>query len=547
MRERSQWLWYVSVSCVGVLIAASAAIAAETVGQQKQPERIHFGIGALLEQDSDPYVDEVEKLGGKPLGGGARGSWSPDGTRIAFGRDPFNVGVQIYEVRTGIYTNLVAPGKDPAWSPKDGRFIVYTREVEPAGNLGSREEICLIEAAGGEPRKLAEGVFATWNADGTTVYFYSRPTRQMMSLRIDEAGAEPKVLWKVPWDNVPFHFYPVVSPDGRCVALKDGDEVQVIEMKTGKKLRTFAAEGWRGFLAGWSADGKRVAFGPFGGERGGLWVLDMAGGPARQLLPGWSTLPCWSPDGSKLAFDFRSRVEGYQVWVMDTKVFGETGKSAARPCCRKGPKLLAVDEFDGKLGLNWKPVRHDPSHVSLTKNPGSLTITTQRGSIHGDEKNDPAGDGLQAKNLFLIENPLAADVDFTITLAVRKFKPETHYHQVALLCYDDDDNYLKWSYEHSWRQRDTQNFVLVRESDQQPQHDLVLDKPGLNRFWMRVAKRGDTFRCALSTDGKKFEVVGEKPFGNGAVKYLGFLAKNGGNPRAAEIDVSIDSFEVRTP
>ncbi len=115
-----------------------------------------------------------------------------------------------------------------------------------------------------------------------------------------------------------------------------------------------------------------------------------------------------------------------------------------------------------------------------------------------------------------------------------------------MLCYDDD-NYLNWSYEHSWRRPDTQDFVLVRESDQQPEHDLILNKPRLNRSWMRVAKRGNTFQCAFSEDGKEFEVVGEKPFGDGRVKYLGFLAKNGGNPKAAEIDIRIDSFKVVFP
>jgi len=51
----------------------------------------------------------------------------------------------------------------------------------------------------------------------------------------------------------------------------------------------------------------------------------------------------------------------------------------------EGLVLLAYDEFDGKLGLKWKPVRPAPSHVSLKKAPGALTITTQRGSIHGEE------------------------------------------------------------------------------------------------------------------------------------------------------------------
>ena len=211
----------------------------------------------------------------------------------------------------------------------------------------------------------------------------------------------------------------------------------------------------------------------------------------------------------------------------------------------KGLRFRAFDGFKGKLGLNWKPIRLDPTHVSLTKNPGTLTITTQRGSIHGDEKNDVPGGGIQAKNLFLIGHPLAADADFTITLAVKKFNPQFNYQQVALLCYDDDDNYLKWGYEQSWREPGSQNFTLVRESDQIPNHDLILNKSGLNRFWLRVDKRGDSYECAWSADGKEFEVVGERRFGEGATKYIGFLAKNGGNPQATEIEVCIDSFEVR--
>ena len=83
---------------------------------------------------------------------------------------------------------------------------------------------------------------------------------------------------------------------------------------------------------------------------------------------------------------------------------GHAGDGKGEP---DGIRFLAFDDFDGRLGLNWKPVRPDPSHVSLTKEPGKLTITTQRGSIHGEELKDPFGEGIQAKNLYLIDNPLA--------------------------------------------------------------------------------------------------------------------------------------------
>src|SRR5208283_613233 len=107
----------------------------------------------------------------------------------------------------------------------------------------------------------------------------------------------------------------------------------------------------------------------------------------------------------------------------------EIGKSApADPL-----PVVAFDGFQGKLSLPWKPVRHDPTHVSLKRHPGKLTIITQRGSIHGDEK-----------------------------------------------------------------------------IDQVPNHDWVEAKPDIKKVWLRIYKKGTTYRYAYSYDGKKYEVWGEQ-------------------------------------
>ena len=89
--------------------------------------------------------------------------------------------------------------------------------------------------------------------------------------------------------------------------------------------------------------------------------------------------------------------------------------------------VAAFDGFDGRLDLPWKPIRHDPTHVSLDKHPGKLTIITQRGSIHGDEKHDEYGGGVQAKNIFVIDNPLSSGEDFAMTTCVENFTPQTPY------------------------------------------------------------------------------------------------------------------------
>jgi regulation of enolase protein 1 (concanavalin A-like superfamily) len=214
----------------------------------------------------------------------------------------------------------------------------------------------------------------------------------------------------------------------------------------------------------------------------------------------------------------------------------------------EGLVLLAYDGFDGKLGLNWKPVRPDPSHISLTKTKGALTITTQRGSIHGEETKDAFGEGIKAKNLYVIDNPLAPGGDFVVTTCVSGFTPETIYQQAGLIIYNDDDNYLKFGYEYNWSKQSGQAFCILTETDAKSDfHYLDQENSGLKRYWVRIAKRGHSYEYLTSTDGKSFQSHGEVEWGDGSPKQIGILAKNGGNKDASELDANFEFFELRAP
>ena len=116
------------------------------------------------------------------------------------------------------------------------------------------------------------------------------------------------------------------------------------------------------------------------------------------------------------------------------------------------PLIRAADEpepepgirepFNGKLRLKWTIIRPDDKHWSLKKNKGKLTITTQRGSIHGETAKADL-----AKNLFLLKNPFSRSADFEVSVCVSDFEPTAFYHQAGLILYDDDDNYLKFVWE----------------------------------------------------------------------------------------------------
>ncbi len=206
--------------------------------------------------------------------------------------------------------------------------------------------------------------------------------------------------------------------------------------------------------------------------------------------------------------------------------------------------FVARDEFDGKTVLSWRPVRPDPTHVSLTKNPGKLTITTQCGSIHRDETDETLG-GIPAKNIYLIDNPLSQDADFTVTTCVNGFTPHTRYQQAGLIVYNDDDNYLKWGYEYNWPMESGQRFCILTESTAQSDFEYVDSPSGLGKYWLRLKKRGNQYEHAFSTDGKAFKVVGIRQWDDGAPKRIGLIAKNGGNKEADELDAQFEFFELR--
>jgi regulation of enolase protein 1 (concanavalin A-like superfamily) len=209
------------------------------------------------------------------------------------------------------------------------------------------------------------------------------------------------------------------------------------------------------------------------------------------------------------------------------------------------PALVAIETFKGKFSLKWKPVRPDPKYASLTKHKGKFTITTQRGSIHADAaaRGDPP-----AKNIYLIDNPLADDADFEVVTCITGFAPKKQYQQAGLILYNDDDNYVKWAYEFSYVKDGSLALGLIRETMAKTAHTHI-DAPEKAdvKLWLRLTKRKNSYEYASSTDGRTFTVHGEAEWGDKAPGRIGILAKNGGPAGVPEIDACFERFELRSP
>lgn len=219
----------------------------------------------------------------------------------------------------------------------------------------------------------------------------------------------------------------------------------------------------------------------------------------------------------------------------------EPKPTANNPADRNATVL--TEDFNEKFTLDWDIVRPDDTHYSLETVPGALALTTQFGSIHGQ-----TSDGEFARNIMLVNRPIEPRQNFEATLEVSQFQPDLYYQQVALLVYQGDDDYAKWSMERSWDKQGVDNLVLVLERNQVPQHSFVNRKTIDGPFWLRIKRERTKYSVFYSDDGDAFEKLGETVWVPGKDKQpvrVGFLAKNGGNRNAKDIEVLLESFKLK--
>ena len=206
----------------------------------------------------------------------------------------------------------------------------------------------------------------------------------------------------------------------------------------------------------------------------------------------------------------------------------------AEPASQTGAGAF-FDEFDGELAPDWKQIRPDETHQSLTKSPGKLTITTQYGSIHRTGR-EPA------KNLFLVDVPGSNQAEFVVTTILDDFQPRTPYNQAGLLIYRDDDNYLKFVCEFSSAGLPILNAILEQNGESVITNFMVPLE--LERLWLRIIKRGNVYECASSNDGKHCVSYADLNWDD-SPRQVGILAKNGSRQQADEVDAQFESFEFR--
>jgi TolB protein len=223
--------------------------------------------------------------------------WSPTGRRLAFSTavDLGPGGMRVATVRADGSRRRVLPSPAasvdavaPAWSPDSARVAFGAVGFDVGGVWSS-------DLAGGAVERLsAGGQQPAWSAGGTIAY---------------SAGGPPEI-WTMDSDG-----------SAREQLTRGGGERHYPE---------------------WSPRGTRVAYTVIARGRESVWVMRADGHRRRRLTSG--SMPAWSPDGRRIAFE-----RGGRIYVMD---------AAGRDVCRipYAPRTRAGRRM--RLSLpDWQPLR----------------------------------------------------------------------------------------------------------------------------------------------------------------------------------------------
>ena len=212
--------------------------------------------------------------------------WSPDGTKIAFGRSVQGFadstiwvmnsdGSGLRQLTSGGYQTA------PAWSP-DGTRIMFDREES-----GFNDGIYVIDANGptGPGTLLFAGGFgSSWSPDGTRIVFVS----STLAIAVADANT-----WTV-MATLASGVSPCWSPDGSKIVFSNSLGVISVMNADGSGMTSLNVNGDR---PNWSPDGTKIVF-----VTGGASVLIMHadGSEVHDLTPtmpsagqpDWQRLPC---------------------------------------------------------------------------------------------------------------------------------------------------------------------------------------------------------------------------------------------------------------
>lgn len=244
------------------------------------------------------------------------GSWSPDGTKVAFVRQGSNLWVMDRDGQNPhlVDTSTTAFLAVPEWSP-DGTRLSYWH-VPFSGGDGHIFVASIGGTSGTDitPTAIADGP-ALWSADGQHLIFQSKRTGDYDIFKVSPDGSNPVNLTNRAHDDVGARW----SPDGAKIVFTGNGTVTTMNADgTGLTPLTSENDGILEGQASWGSDGKiYYVKSPTAGAQ--LYVMNSTGANQHPIddNTALNQFPVLSPDGEKLAWFARRDANHFEIYVSD--------------------------------------------------------------------------------------------------------------------------------------------------------------------------------------------------------------------------------------
>jgi Tol biopolymer transport system component len=222
-------------------------------------------------------------LGTSVVSGTPQIDWAPSGRQL------------LYVARSNVYvlnlgngrSSRIGRGTFGSWSP-DGSRIAYVRYT------GSTARVVVVRPNGQKLWKRI-GSFPRWSPDGAWIGFSSTHGSKNVVVVATAAG---RTLQELPADS-----FQSWSPNGRYVIVMRKNELQVVSLRSGTRKGLTEA-----YFARWSPNGKLIAFAGRVGRRRGLYLFDIHRWRARYLAPS-NWVADWAPGSDALLVNVDTALE----------------------------------------------------------------------------------------------------------------------------------------------------------------------------------------------------------------------------------------------
>ncbi|MBZ0282450.1 MAG: hypothetical protein K8L97_17035 [Anaerolineae bacterium] len=363
-----------------------------------------FGACPFTLHSLNPETGATTAITNFPEGNIASAAWSPDGTQIAFFHDTLNTcgmgipfGTLYIMNADGTEQRALLPESSVltwAWSP-DGKQIAYEDGdaiTDPA--MQTLADIVIVDVASGAELQRWPGGGMKWSPDSSHIVFARQQPDHDLFVDVyvvDVAAGELRQLtdwpgnvesydWTPDSQQVTFMYYELpnnqVVADLYTVAREGGQPINLTN--TGAGLSVFA----------YSPDGLLIAY---EGRFGDFFLMNADGSNQQRYSSGpqhgrRGTYPVWSPDGSKVAYefqpaDFSNAYHPYTLYILDVTTgivtipdasIGTEGGFVWSP---DGRQIIYRGNVDTELEIYSVPADGSTPPRNLTNRPGFFDTT----------------------------------------------------------------------------------------------------------------------------------------------------------------------------